>query len=86
MSKMDAKTARIMIWEELRKVAYPDSRFSWDFAEFIADYQGSARCAELLCEQACYKEAKVIFITPAHNMEALRERAIRDGKTILMTN
>ena len=43
MEKMDAKTARIMIWEELRKVARPDSRFSWNFAEFITDYEGTAR-------------------------------------------
>ena len=39
--KMHAKEARIMIWEELRKVAKPDSRFSFNFAEFITDYEGS---------------------------------------------
>lgn len=84
--KMDATEARIMIWEELRKVARPDSRFSWDFAEFIADYEGSDKCAELLCEQDFYRNAEVIFVTPDNNLEYLRERCILDGKTMLMTN
>jgi len=83
---MDAKTARIMIWEELRKVAKPDSRFSWNFAEFITDYEGSEKCTELLCGTDLYKNAKIIFITPDNNLESFREQAIRDGKTILMTN
>lgn len=86
MSKMDAKQARIMIWEELRKVALPDSRFSWNFAEFITDYEGSDQCATQLCQQEFYKTAKVIFITPDNNLVSFREQAIRDGKIILMTN
>lgn len=86
MEKMDAKTARIMIWEELRKVARPDSRFSWNFAEFITDYEGSEHCTELLCQQEFYKNAKVIFITPDNNLVTFREQAIRDKKIILMTN
>lgn len=83
---MDAKEARIIIWEELRKVARPDSRFSWDFGEFIADYEGSDKCAKLLCEQDFYKNSKVVFITPDNNLEKFREQVIRDKKTILMTN
>ena len=86
MEKLDARAARLMIWEELRKVAYPDSRFSWDFNEFIADYEGSDLCADLLCQQDFYRSAKVIFITPDNNLTTFRERAIRDGKIILMTN
>lgn len=84
--KLDAKTARTMIWEELLKVARPDSRFSWDFAEFITDYEGSDKCADLLCEMDIYKNASVIFVTPDNNLETFRERAIRDKKIILMTN
>lgn len=86
MAKMDAKEARIMIWEELRKVAKPDSRFSWNFAEFIADYEGSEQGAELLRREDIYKNAGVVFITPDNNLAYLRELAIRDGKTMLMTN
>ena len=37
--KVDAKTERVRIWEELLKVARPDSKFSWQFSEFICDYE-----------------------------------------------
>lgn len=86
MSKIDAKSARSIIWEELRKVARPDSRFSWEFSEFITDYEGSDACARLLSETEIYKNAKVIFITPDNNLETLREIAFRDKKTVVMTN
>lgn len=82
---MDAKTARIMIWEELLKVALPDSRFSWEFSEFITDYVGSDECAKNLCSTNIYKTSKIIFITPDNNLEIFREMAIRDKKTILIT-
>lgn len=86
MKKMDATVARLQIWEELRKVARPDSRFSWDFSEFITDYEGSDKCANLLTEQEMYKKAKVIFVTPDNNLEKLREQIIRDKKIMVMTN
>ena len=54
---MDAKTARVKIWEELRKVARPDSKFSWQFSEFIADYEGSDKGAALLAEHFVTMEA-----------------------------
>lgn len=41
--KLDAKEARVQIWEELLRVAKPDSKFSWQFSEFICDYEGSER-------------------------------------------
>ena len=84
--KMDAKTARVKIWEELLKVARPDSKFSWEFSEFIADYEGSDKGAALLASTDMYKNAKVIFITPDNNLEKLRETAFRDKKTVVMTN
>ncbi len=86
MEKMNAESARVMIWQELLKVAKPDSRFSFDFAEFITDYEGSEKGAELLCAQPWYRSAKTVFITPDNNLERLREQAIRDGKTMLITN
>lgn len=86
MKKMDAKTARVMIWEELRKVAKPDSRFSFDFAEFITDYEGSELGAQLFVQQDFYKNADVIFVTPDNNLEHLRELILLDKKTLVMTN
>ena len=86
MSKLNAAQARVKIWAELDKVAYPDSRFSWDFAEFITDYEGSDKCAELLTQTDLYKQADVIFITPDNNLETLRRIAFEDKKTVVMTN
>lgn len=86
MNKMNAADARVKIWEELRKVARPDSRFSWEFSEFITDYEGSDKCAELLAQTDIYQNAKVIFITPDNNLEELRRRAFLDRKTVVMTN
>ena len=86
MTKMDAATARVMIWEQLRKVARPDSRFSWDFAEFITDYEGSDAGAQRLAELDAYASSDVVFVTPDNNLEGFRERVIRDGKTLIMTN
>ena len=86
MGKIDAGEERVRIWEELRKVARPDSRFSFDFAEFITDYEGSEEGAELFVKQDFYKQAKTVFVTPDNNLEHLREIIIRDGKTMIMTN
>ena len=72
--------------EQLRKVALPDSRFSFDFAEFITDYEGSEKGTDLLVRQAYYQDAGAIFVTPDNNLETLREKAIRDRKTLVMTN
>ena len=85
-ARMTAAQARVDIWEKLRKVARPDSRFSWEFSEFITDYEGSDKCAELLTATQMYKDAKVIFITPDNNLEKFREQAFLDKKTVVMTN
>ena len=84
--KLDAKEARVQIWEELLRVAKPDSKFSWQFSEFICDYEGSEKGTALLTATDMYKNAKVIFITPDNNLETLREQAFRDKKTVVMTN
>ena len=86
MTKMDAATARVMIWEQLRKVARPASRISWDFAEFITDYEGWDAGAQRLAELDAYASSDVVFVTPDNNLEGFRERVIRDGKTLIMTN
>lgn len=86
MPKLDASVARVQIWEELRKVARPDSRFAWDFGEFITDYEGSDKCADILTNTDMYQEAQVLFVTPDNNLEKLREQIIRDKKTMIMTN
>ena len=86
MAKLTVKQARELVWAGLRKVAVPDETYGWDFSEFIADYAGSDRCAALFAETELYQNARVLFITPDHNLCALRARALSDGKTVVMTN
>lgn len=85
-SAMDHKSSvRERVWSELRKVALPDSRFHYDFGEFIADFKGSADAVRRLTSHRYYQYSKVIFIAPDNCIEQLRLQALRDGKTVLMT-
>ncbi|MBL8600206.1 MAG: 5-formyltetrahydrofolate cyclo-ligase [Devosia sp.] len=83
---MDHKSSvRERVWSELRKVARPDSRFHFDFGEFIADFEGSDAAVRRLTSHRYYQNAKVIFIAPDNCIEQLRLQALRDGKMVLMT-
>ncbi|GHB25787.1 5-formyltetrahydrofolate cyclo-ligase [Salinicola rhizosphaerae] len=76
---------RQRVFRDLRQVAFPDSRFHFDFGEFIADFQQREAATERLVAHRYYQEAKVIFITPDNCLEELRHRALQDGKQVLMT-
>lgn len=76
---------RSMVWKELRKVAYPDSRFHYNFAEFIADFQGSENASTQILESDFFANAinetkkfenSFIFITPDNCLEDLRLRLL----------
>jgi 5-formyltetrahydrofolate cyclo-ligase len=83
---MDHKASvRERVWNDLRKVAVPDSRFHFDFGEFIADFQGSADAVARLTAHRYYQDADIIFIAPDNCIEQLRLKALEDGKTVLMT-
>ncbi|HOA88395.1 MAG TPA: 5-formyltetrahydrofolate cyclo-ligase [Propioniciclava tarda] len=77
--------SRQRIWDELLKVARPDSRFHWDFAEFIADFEGSPACSDRVRALDAYATTAPVFITPDNSTEDLRMKAMADGKKILMT-
>lgn len=83
---MDHKSSvRERVWADLRKVARADSRFHYDFGEFIADFEGGdAACARLTSHEY-YRKSKLIFIAPDNCIERLRLQALRDGKKVLMT-
>ena len=83
---MDHKsTVRERIFIELRKVAYPDSRFHYDFGEFITDFQGSSAATDRLMAHRFYQQSQCLFITPDNCLEELRYRTLQDGKLILLT-
>lgn len=83
---------RSQVWQELRKVAYPDSRFHWDFAEFIADFQGSDKAVEMILASDFFKHSSkaadklnLVFITPDNCLELLRYKLLESGIPFLMT-
>ncbi|WP_099557110.1 5-formyltetrahydrofolate cyclo-ligase [Hartmannibacter diazotrophicus] len=86
MDVIDHKSSvRERVWSELRKVAVPDSRFHFDFGEFIADFEGGEEAVARLVAHDFYRNSNYIFITPDNCLDRLRLRALQDGKTVLMT-
>lgn len=76
---------RLAIWEKLRPVALPDSRFSFDFLEYIPDFQGSCNAINNILKSNQYKRSSCIFITPDNCLSLIRENAIKDEKKILIS-
>lgn len=78
-------SVRERVWSELRKVAVPDSRFHYDFGEFIADFEGGEAAVARLVAHDFYRRAEFVFITPDNCLDRLRLKALEDGKRVLMT-
>ncbi|HKF37873.1 MAG TPA: 5-formyltetrahydrofolate cyclo-ligase [Ktedonobacteraceae bacterium] len=76
---------RQRVWTDLRRVARPDSRFHWNFAEFIADYEGSEASAQTIQALAAWRASNLMFITPDNNLELVRRKAMEDGKRFVMS-
>ena len=79
-----AARLRRVVWRRLVDVARPDSRFGFDFASFIPDFDGSDRCTESIVGLAEYQSARTVVVMPDNNLESLRGRALADGKRMLV--
>ncbi len=79
-----ATLIRQQIWEKLRPVAKPDSRFHLDFAEFIPDFIGSEQAVARLMAQPFYA-GRYVFVTPDNGLADLRRRMLDDGKTLVVS-
>ena len=82
MSEREAIRKRV--WEALRRVAAPDSRFHWDFTAFIPDFEGSALCTQAICALPLYRAATTVLVTPDNNLLSLRAQCLLDQKTLLV--
>lgn len=80
-----ATIIRQQIWEKLRPVAKPDSRFHFNFAEFIPDFDGSEKAIDRLVAQPYYQQGKYAFVTPDNGLAELRRRMLNDGKTLVVS-
>src|SRR5689334_15482389 len=76
---------RQRVWNKLRHVAQPDSRFHWNFAEFIPDYEGSDIGAQRIRDLPAWQASELMFITPDNNLEEVRRVAMEDGKRFVMS-
>lgn len=77
---MNKDEARARVWAELIKVARPDSRFHFDFQEFIPDFAGSEAATARLTALDIYQTADKLFITPDNCLEGLRAQVVFDKK------
>lgn len=80
-----ARIIREQVWEKLRPVARPDSRFHLNFAEVIPDFEGSEQALGRIVEQPFYAQANYAFVTPDNGLAELRRRMLDDGKTLVVS-
>jgi 5-formyltetrahydrofolate cyclo-ligase len=80
-----ANATRERVWTQLRDVALPDSRFHFNFAEYIPDFTGSDRALQRLIELPEYQSSQFLFVTPDNCLTGLREQALLDGKTMVVS-
>ena len=69
------KIVRHKIWSQLEEVAKPDSRFHFDFNEFIPDFAGSSTATDRLLESD-FGQANYLFVTPDNSLADTRRRLI----------
>lgn len=82
---MDRDSARRLVWDRLRGIALPDSRFHLDLSMFIPDYPGSDRIPAALADLPFYGGTGPVFVTPDNNLQALRASLLREGRPLLTT-
>jgi len=85
MDKQKKQKIRLEVWEKLKKVALPDSRFHLNFAEYIPDFKDSSEACNQIIKSEEYKKSKLLFITPDNCLTTTREQAIKDGKDIIVS-
>lgn len=72
------------VYAQLRQVALPDARHHWDFSLFFPDFAGSTACVERLCQTEAWRSAQVVFIAPDNSLTAMRQRALEEGRTVIV--
>ncbi|MDH6265783.1 5-formyltetrahydrofolate cyclo-ligase [Rhizobium sp. SG_E_25_P2] len=80
-----SRIIRQRIWDRLKDVARPDTRFHLNFAEVIPDYEGSEIATDRITALAAYKQSQFAFITPDNCLVDLRRRMIEEGKPFVMS-
>lgn len=75
---------RRVVWDRLKHVAIPDSRFDRDLREFVPDFFGSEDAARRVTSLDEWRHAKRVFCAPDNSVERLRLEALSSGKSVLV--
>jgi len=75
---------RRVVWERLKHVAIPDSRFDRDLREFVPDFFGSDEASRRVTSLNEWSAASRVFCAPDNSVEQLRYEALAAGKSILV--
>ncbi|MGA3354164.1 MAG: 5-formyltetrahydrofolate cyclo-ligase [Acidimicrobiales bacterium] len=76
---------REKVWERLRGVALPDTRFVYDLTWFIPDFAGSEKLYGRLQELPCYAGDGPVFVTPDNCLPDMKRALINAGRPLLQT-
>ena len=85
MDKQEKQQIRLKVWQKLKDIALPDSRFHLNFEEYIPDFKDSINAHNQIIKTDEYKKSKLLFITPDNCLTTVREQAIKDGKDIIVS-
>ncbi|TNM63911.1 5-formyltetrahydrofolate cyclo-ligase [Aliirhizobium smilacinae] len=79
------RVIRQRIWDNLKVVARPDTRFHLSFSEFIPDFDGVEQATDRIVALPAFADSKLAFVTPDNSMTELRRRLIIEGKAFVMS-
>jgi len=79
------RIVRQKIWSRLAEVAKPDSRFHFDFSEFIPDFDGSDAATDRLFALPALKAPRLVFATPDNSLIEARRRLIEAGVPLVVS-
>ena len=82
----NASFAREPMWDSLRAVAVPDSRFHTRFSEFIPDFVGCAQATDRLFALPALERARHVFVTPDNSLTELRRRLLCAGVSLVVSS
>lgn len=76
---------RRTVWKRLKGIGRPDTRFVYDFTNFIADYPGSEFIPDALRLLHFWSGSGPVFVTPDNCLEHLRAELVREQRPLLQT-
>lgn len=85
MRSTKPENVRDRVWDQLRAVARPDSRFHFDFAPMHPDFEGSEAAAEKLLGAFAGRPIRTAFSAPDGALRATREALLRAGARLVVS-